>query len=99
MIHLAPILATGIWGLFKPVGGLSLVPALFGLIAIFQVFQFIYYALPQNEPTEGWGLEGGSALLNYRWRQFVGVQILVLIIGASVMLAGPELIFFPLGLK
>ncbi len=86
-------------GLVKPTGGLSLLPAIFGLIAIFQVFQFVYYALPQNEPKEGWGLGSDSTLFTYRWRQFAGVQILALIIGASVFLGGPDLIFFPLGLK
>ena len=86
-------------GIIKPSGGFSLLPAVFGLIAIFQVFQFFYYGLPQNEPKEGWGLSSNSNLLSYRWRQFAGVQILVIIIGASVLLAGPEIIFFPLGLK
>ncbi len=86
-------------GIIKPSGGFSLLPAVFGLIALFQVSQFIYYGLPQNEPSEGWGLNSDSTLLSYRWRQFFGVQILAVIVGASVMLAGPELIFFPLGLK
>ncbi len=86
-------------GLIKPSSGFSLLPAIFGLIAIFQIFQFIYYGLPQNEPKEGWGLNSDSTLFSYRWKQFAGVQILVLIIGVSVMLAGPDLIFFPLGLK
>ena len=87
-------------GLVKPLGGLSILPAIFGLIAIFQVFQFIYYGLPQNEPTEGWGLGGSSSDgLAYRWQQFIGVQVLAIIVGASVILAGPEIIFFPLGLK
>lgn len=85
-------------GLVKPENGFSLVPAVFGLIAIFQVFQFFYYGLPSNEPKEGWGLSSDSTLLSYRWRQFFGVQILVIIVAASVILAGPEKIFFPLGL-
>ena len=87
-------------GIIKPSGGLSILPAIFGLIAIFQIFQFIYYGLPQNEPKEGWGLSNSnSTLFSYRWKQFAGVQILVVIVAASVILAGPELIFFPLGLK
>ncbi len=101
--YLMPVLnhvfATGIWGLVKPGDGFALVPAIFGLIAIFQIFQFIYYGLPQNEPKEGWGLSSGSSLLRYRWQQFAGVQILTVIIAISVILAGPEIIFFPLGLK
>ncbi len=86
-------------GIIKPQGGFSILPAIFGLIAIFQVFQFVFYALPQNEPKEGWGINSESTLFSYRWRQFAGVQILVIIIATSVLLAGPELIFFPLGLK
>ena len=84
-------------GLIKPSGGISLLPAIFGLVALFQVFQFFYYGLPANEPKEGWGLSSSndSSLLNYRWKQFAGVQILVIIIASSVMLAGPEKIFFP----
>ena len=86
-------------GLVKPSGGLSLLPAIFGLVALFQVFQFFYYGLPANEPKEGWGLSSQSSLFSYRWRQFAGVQIVAIIIGASVILAGPEIVFFPLGLK
>ena len=86
-------------GLIKPSGGLSVLPAIFGLIALFQVFQFVYYGLDENEPKEGWGLSSDSALFSYRWRQFFGVQVLVVLIGVSVILAGPEIIFFPLGLK
>ena len=86
-------------GLIKPLGGFSVVPAVFGLIALFQVFQFFYYGLPQNEPKDGWGLGSDSTLFSYRWKQFFGVQILVVLIGTSVVIAGPDLIFFPLGLK
>lgn len=85
-------------GLVKP-SSFQIVPAIFGLIALFQVTQFIYYGLPANEPKDGWGVGSDSTLLSYRWKQFFGVQILVLIVGVSVILAGPELIFFPLGLK
>ncbi len=97
MIHLPPILGAGLIGLVKPEGGLALVPAIFGLIAIFQVFQFIYYG--RNEPKDGWGLGSDSSLFSYRWKQFAGVQILTVIIAASVVIAGPDKIFFPLGLQ
>ncbi len=43
-------------GLVKPSGGFQLVPAVFGLIALFQVFQFFFYGLSSNEPKDGWGL-------------------------------------------
>ncbi len=86
-------------GLVKPGNGFSLVPAIFGLIALFQVSQFIWYGLPQNEPKEGWGLSSDSSTFSYRWKQFTGVQIFVVLVACSVILAGPELIFFPLGLK
>ena len=56
MIHLPHILGTGLWGLVKPEGGLQLVPAIFGLIAIIQVSSFHWYAREKNEPTDGWGL-------------------------------------------
>ncbi len=86
-------------GLVKPLGGLSIVPAIFGLIAIFQVSNFHWYAREKNEPTEGWGLTSDSSLFSYRWKQFVGVQVLAIIVASSVFLAGPEKIFFPLGLS
>ncbi len=86
-------------GLVKPLGGLSIVPAIFGLIAIFQVSNFHWFARETNEPKEGWGLNSDSSLFSYRWKQYVGVQVLAIIIGSSVFLAGPEKIFFPLGLK
>ena len=104
MLHIAPILADLLphpsdIGLVKPLGGFALVPALFGLLAIFQVSNFHWYARKNNEPTEGFGLNSDSAVLSYRWKQFFGVQILVLIVASSVMIAGPEKIFFPLGLQ
>ncbi len=86
-------------GLVKPSGGFQLVPAIFGLIAIIQVSNFHWYARKNNEPTEEWGLSSDSTLLSYRWKQFFGVQVLVLIVASSVMIAGPEKIFFPLGLQ
>ena len=86
-------------GLVKPSGGLQILPAIFGIIAIIQVSSFHWYARKNNEPTEGWGLSSDSSLFSYRWKQFFGVQILVLIVASSVMIAGPEKIFFPLGLQ
>ena len=86
-------------GLVKPSTGFALLPAIFGLIAVIQVSNFHWYARKNNEPTEGWGINSDSSAFSYRWRQFFGVQILCVIVGASVFLAGPDLIFFPLGLK
>ncbi len=39
-------------GLVKPSGGLQLIPAIFGLIAIIQVSQFHWYARDKNDPTK-----------------------------------------------
>tara|TARA_Y100001968_G_scaffold311465_1_gene333558 strand:+ start:562 stop:846 length:285 start_codon:yes stop_codon:yes gene_type:complete len=89
MIHAAPILGTIRFGGFVPLAALA------GVIILFQIFQIFYYGLPQNEPTAGWGLDSNSSLFDYRWKQFVGVQIVTIIIATSVMFAGPELIFFP----
>ena len=86
-------------GLVKPSGGFSIVPVAFGLIALFQVANFFWFGTKENEPTEGWGLSSDSTLFSYRWRQFFGVQVLAILIGCSVILIGPETIFFPLGLK
>ncbi len=86
-------------GLVKPSGGFSIVPVAFGLIALFQVANFFWFGTKDNEPTEGWGLSSDSTLFSYRWRQFFGVQVLAIIVGISVILIGPETIFFPLGLK
>ena len=66
-------------GLVKPSTGFQVLPAIAGLIVIFQVFQIFYYGLPSNEPKEGFGLDQNSAF-NYRWKQFIGVQILAVII-------------------
>ncbi len=43
-------------GLVKPLGGFQIAPAIFGIIAIFQVTQFLYYGLADNEPKDGFGL-------------------------------------------
>ncbi len=86
-------------GLVKPSNGLSIVPAIFGLIAFFQVANFFWYAREDNEPKAGWGLDSDAPAFSYRWKQFIGVQILVIIVASSVILAGPEKIFFPLGLR
>ncbi len=86
-------------GLVKPSGGFALVPAIFGLIAIIQVSSFFWYGREQNEPKEGWGLDSDAPAFSYRWKQFAGVQILAILVASSVILAGPEKIFFPLGLR
>ena len=86
-------------GLVKPSTGFAIVPVIFGLIAIIQVSNFHWYAREKNEPTEGWGLNSDATVFSYRWRQFAGVQILAVIIATSVILIGPEQIFYPLGLK
>ncbi len=59
MIHLTHIIdfATQLphpsdLGLVKPSGGLQLIPAVFGLIAILQVSQFHWYARDKNDPTK-----------------------------------------------
>tara|TARA_B100000700_G_C14897382_1_gene785686 strand:- start:726 stop:1010 length:285 start_codon:yes stop_codon:yes gene_type:complete len=77
------------------IGGFNPLAAIAGAVIIFQISQIFYYGLPQNEPTEGWGLDSDSAMFSYRWKQFVGVQVVTVIIAISVMFAGPELIFFP----
>tara|TARA_Y100001968_G_C19439300_1_gene761634 strand:+ start:2922 stop:3209 length:288 start_codon:yes stop_codon:yes gene_type:complete len=76
-------------------GGFNPLAALAGVIVLFQIFQIFYYGLPENEPTQGWGLDSSSPAFSYRWKQFVGVQIVCVIIATSVMFAGPELILFP----
>ena len=86
-------------GLVKPSAGFAIVPVVFGLIAIFQVSNFHWFARETNELTEGWGLSSDSTLFSYRWRQYFGVQVLAIIVGISVILIGPETIFFPLGIK
>ena len=89
MIYLNPCFSTITFG------GFNLLAAVAGLVILFQISQIFYYGLPQNEPTTGWGLEGDSELFNYRFKQFIGVQIVTIIIASSVMLAGPDKIFFP----
>ena len=89
MIDTTPILST------IAIGGFTPLAALAGAVIIFQISQIVYYGLPQNEPQSGWGLDSDSCLFSYRWKQFVGVQIITVIIATSVMFAGPELIFFP----
>ena len=89
MILTAPLLGTISFGGFVPLAAVA------GIILLFQIFQIFYYGLPENEPKTGWGLDSSSSLFDYRWKQFVGVQILTVIIATSVMFAGPELIFFP----
>ena len=89
MINPMPLLATITFGGFNPLAAVA------GGIILFQIFQIFYYGLPQNEPTNGWGLDSTSSLFSYRWKQFIGVQIVTIIIATSVMFAGPELIFFP----
>ena len=89
MINATPILSTIAFGGFTPIAALA------GAVILFQISQIFYYGLPQNEPTNGWGLDSDSTLFSYRWKQFIGVQIITVIIATSVMFAGPELIFFP----
>ena len=89
MILSTPFFATISFGGFTPLAALA------GVVIIFQVFQIFYYGLPKNEPTSGWGLDSDSTTFNYRWKQFFGVQVLVVIIATSVMFAGPKLVFFP----
>ena len=89
MIIATPTLATIAFGGFNPLAAIA------GVIILFQIFQIFYYGLPQNEPKSGWGLDSQADTFSYRWKQFVGVQIVTIIIATSVMFAGPELIFFP----
>ena len=89
MIDTTPVLST------IAIGGFSPIAAVAGAVILFQISQIFYYGLPQNEPKTGWGLDSDSSLFSYRWKQFVGVQIVTIIIATSVMFAGPELIFFP----
>ena len=89
MIHSVPIFSTIAFG------GFNALAAVVGGIIIFQIFQIFYYGLPQNEPTAGWGLDSDAAMFSYRFKQFIGVQVLTIIIASSVILAGPDKIFFP----
>ena len=76
-------------------GGFNPVAAVVGAVILFQISQIVYYGLPQNEPTTGWGLDSDSEMFSYRFKQFIGVQIITIIVASSVILAGPEKIFFP----
>ena len=82
-------------GLIKPSAGFNVLAAIAGLIIFFQVFQIFYYGLAENEPKSGFGLDTDSNTYSYLLKQFVGVQIVVVIIASSVVLAGPDKIFFP----
>tara|TARA_Y100001968_G_scaffold310976_1_gene332457 strand:- start:1208 stop:1489 length:282 start_codon:yes stop_codon:yes gene_type:complete len=89
MLVLEPIFSTIAFGGFNPLAAVT------GCLILFQISQIFFYGLPQNEPTEGWGLDTDSEAFSYRWKQYFGVQVIAIIVGASVILAGPELIFFP----
>ncbi len=89
MIFATPTFATIAFGGFNPLAAVA------GAIILFQISQIFYYGLPQNEPQSGWGLDSQAETFSYRWKQFIGVQIVTVIIATSVMFAGPELIFFP----
>ena len=73
-------------------GGFNPLAAVAGVVIFFQIFQIFYYGLPENEPTVELS-ESGS--YKYLQKQFIGVQIVTALIAASVMLAGPDKIFFP----
>ena len=73
-------------------GGFNPLAAIAGLVIFFQISQIYYYGLPENEPTVEFS-ESGS--YRYLQKQFIGVQIVTALIAASVMLAGPDKIFFP----
>ena len=73
-------------------GGFNPLAAIAGLLIFFQISQIYYYGLPENEPTVEFS-ESGS--YRYLQKQFIGVQIVTALIAASVMLAGPDKIFFP----
>ena len=76
-------------------GGFNPLAAITGCLILFQISQIFFYGLPQNEPQEGWGLDSESSAFSYRWKQYFGVQVIALIVGCSVILAGPDVIFFP----
>ncbi len=73
-------------------GGFNPLAAIAGLVIFFQISQIYYYGLPENEPSVELS-ESGS--YGYLQKQFIGVQIVTALIAASVMLAGPDKIFFP----
>tara|TARA_Y100001968_G_C19263509_1_gene670464 strand:+ start:120 stop:404 length:285 start_codon:yes stop_codon:yes gene_type:complete len=89
MLHLEPVFSTIAFGGFNPLAAVT------GCLILFQITQIFFYGLPQNEPTEGWGLDTDSNAFSYRWKQYFGVQVIAIIVGCSVILAGPEVIFFP----
>tara|TARA_Y100001968_G_C19083798_1_gene584309 strand:+ start:389 stop:673 length:285 start_codon:yes stop_codon:yes gene_type:complete len=76
-------------------GGFNTLAAITGLIIFFQITQIFYYGLPQNEPKVGWGLDTDSGSYSYLLKQYIGVQVVTILIASSVMLAGPDKIFFP----
>ena len=73
-------------------GGFNALAALAGLVIFFQISQIYYYGLPENEPTVDYNDTGAYG---YLIKQFVGVQVVTILIASSVMLAGPDKIFFP----
>tara|TARA_Y100001968_G_C19317796_1_gene697659 strand:+ start:656 stop:931 length:276 start_codon:yes stop_codon:yes gene_type:complete len=73
-------------------GGFNALAAIAGLVIFFQISQIFYYGLPENEPTVEY-TDSGS--YGYLLKQFVGVQVVTALIASSVMLAGPDKIFFP----
>ena len=73
-------------------GGFNPLAAIAGLVIFFQISQIYYYGLPENEPSVELS-ETGS--YKYLQKQFIGVQVVTALIAASVMLAGPDKIFFP----
>tara|TARA_Y100001968_G_scaffold318515_1_gene348829 strand:+ start:83 stop:367 length:285 start_codon:yes stop_codon:yes gene_type:complete len=87
-------ITSGLFATFA-IGGFNPLAAIIGCVIIFQISQIFFYGLPQNEPKTGWGLDNDGSLFSYRWKQYFGVQIVAIIVGCSVILAGPELIFFP----
>lgn len=89
MITPIPVIATIAFGGFNPLA------AGVGALILFQITQIFYYGLEQNEPKAGWGLDSDQTLFSYRWKQFVGVQVVTILIACSVILAGPDKIFFP----
>lgn len=89
MIHFPLVLSTIAFGGFNPLAAIT------GALILFQISQIFFYGLPQNEPSTGWGLDGDAKAFDYRWKQYFGVQVIAIIVGCSVILAGPEIIFFP----
>ena len=86
MVYSTISFATITFGEFNPLAAIA------GLVIFFQISQIYYYGLPENEPTVEFS-ESGS--YEYLKKQFIGVQIVTALIAASVMLAGPDKIFFP----